>query len=387
MKKKWKPNFLAFLVVILIFSHTFVNYWFYYMGYSFENTFGTRLKLARKMAGMSQQNLADALDQRITKQALSKYELGEMMPTGEMLLAVSKALKQKPDFFVKQKTLELGRVDFRKRTKLSLKQEESIIERVRDFVERYLELEEILQVKNPFENPLKNFKITQKNELNKAAQALRESWNLGDDPIPNISEMLEMRGIKVVIIEADEAFDGLATTTESGIPIIVVNKNGISIERLRFTIVHELAHTLLNLEILGDNEKLIEEWCHYFSSCFIIPDNMVYKLLGSKIRNYLYINELEKIKSYFGISIRALVHRFKTMGIITPTYYIKWNVYLSKTYGGIKEPGEYKGEENALGFEMLISRGLAEGIISISKAAALCNTDINQLRKKYVSIA
>jgi len=357
------------------------------MGSSIENTFGTRLKLARKMAGMSQQDLSDALAQRVTKQALSKYELGEMMPTGDILLAVSKALKQKPDFFVKQKTLALGRVDFRKRTKLSQKQEEAIIERVRDYVERYLELEEIMQVNNPYKNPLAEFSINQKEDLNYAAQALREAWDLGNDPIPNISEMLEMKGIKVVILFEDEAFDGLATSTDSGVPILVINKNGKSIERLRFTIVHELAHILLDLKVLGDNEKLIEEWCHYFSSCFIIPDNMVYKLLGSKNRNYLYINELEKIKTYFGISIRALVHRFKTMDIITQTYYTKWNVYLSKTYGAKNEPGEYKGEENALGFEMLISRALAEGIISISKAAALCNTDINQLRKKYVSIA
>ena len=48
------------------------------------NNFGNRLKLARKMAGISLQELSDQLGNVVTKQALNRYELGEMNPSSDM---------------------------------------------------------------------------------------------------------------------------------------------------------------------------------------------------------------------------------------------------------------------------------------------------------------
>lgn len=353
----------------------------------YKNSFGTRLKLARKMAGMSLQDLSDTLFNKVTKQALSKYEQGEMNPTSEVLLSLAKALHVKPDYFLRKKNLELGQILFRKRAALTKKEEEAIVERVRDYVERYMELEEILNVQNSFGNPLKTFKIQNKQDVEKAANHLRKVWNLGDNPIANIVEMLELKGIKVILVDDVDSLDGLAVLSSTGIPIIVVNKKGKSTERIRFTIIHELAHLLLDLSVLNDDNKLEEEWCHLFSSCFLIPSDMLRTMMGGGKRNYIYINELVKIKEYYGISIRAIVHRLKALEIITDSYYQRWVIYMSKTYGSKDEPGKYQGEEASKGFDLLIARGLSEGIISLSKAAALCNTDINNLRKEYVSIS
>ncbi len=109
-------------------------------------------------------------------------------------------------------------------------------------------------------------------------------------------------------------------------------------------------------------------------------------MIGNGKRNYIYINELIAIKEYYGISIGAIVFRLKGLEIITDTYYQRWVIYMSKTYGQKDEPGKYKGEEKSKGFERLINRALSEGIISISKAAALCNTDINNLRKEIIDV-
>lgn len=368
------------------FSSSFVNEQPNVMGQPQQNTFGTRLKLARKLAGMSLQDLSDALANRVTKQAISKYEVGEMNPSSEVLLAIAKALGLKADYFLKRKTLELGIVQFRKRAALSKKEEEAIVEKVRDYVERYIELEEILNVQSPFTNPLQGFKIAEKADVERAADKLRNDWNLGSAPILNIVEMLEQRGIKVVLINDVDALDGLAVFTSTGIPIVVVNKRDKPIERIRFTIIHELAHLLLDLSVISGNVKIEEEWCHFFSSCFLIPTHMLVRMIGSNKRNYIDIKELVNIKEYFGVSIRAIVHRLKTIEVITDNYYTRWVVYMSKTYGQKDEPGTYKGEEKSSGFDSLINRGLSEGIISLSKAAALCNTDINQLRSGNVSI-
>ena len=353
----------------------------------YNEIFSTRLKLARKMAGMSLQDLSDALNNKVTKQSLSKYEQGEMNPTSEVLLAIANVLNLKPDYFLRKKKLEMGKILFRKRAALSKKDEEAVTEKVRDYVERYIELEDILNISNYFENPVKDFKIEKKEDVRMAAEKLRLDWNLGDNPIPNLVEMLELRGIKVLLIDDVEALDGMAVFTSGGIPVVVVNKMGKPIERLRFTIIHELAHLLLDLSILEDNDKLVEEWCHFFSSCFLLPAKMLLKMIGGEKRNYIYINELIKIKEYYGISIRAIVHRLKYMKVITDSYYQRWVIYMSKQYGQKNEPGEYKGEEVSKIFDLLIARGLSEGIISLSKAAALCNTDIVKIRKEYVSIS
>lgn len=349
-----------------------------------NNIFGNRLKLARKMAGFSLQDLADALVNKVTKQALSKYEIGLMKPSSEVLMAISTVLKVRPDYFVKKDQVELGEILFRKKASLSKKIEEAIVEKVRDYIERYLEIENITNARVVFENPLKNRIISSKAHVEQAANYLRQYWDLGTDPIPNIIEMLELRGIKVMLIDEVDDIDGLAVYTSTGIPVVVVNIRNKPIERIRFTIIHELAHLLLSLEkqILAD-DKQTEKCCHFFSSCFLLPSEMLLKQIGGGKREYIRIAELIAIKEYFGISIRAIVHRLRELEVITDTYYQRWMIFMSKTYGAKDEPGLYKGEEKSRNFDQLVNRALAEELISMSKAAALWNISIHELRKGF----
>lgn len=350
-----------------------------------NNVFGNRLRLARKMAGKSLQDLADALDSRVSKQALNKYELGAMKPTSEVLLLISKCLNVKPDYFLRKQQVELGQILFRKKSNLTKKDEDAVIEKARDYVERCNEIEQILGVYQLFENPLANLIINEKSDVEKAANTLRLKWNLGDNPIPNLTEMLELRGIKILLITEVDELDGLSAMTDSGVPLLMVNIKDKPVERIRFTIIHELAHLLLNFS-QNIAENLIEKLCHYFASCFLVPTNKLLSMIGSAKRTYIAIKELIAIKEYFGISLRAILHRLSELEVIIPVYYQKWNVYLSKTYGGKKEPGEYKLEERSSIFDLLINRALAEGVISLSKAAALSNQSINELRKGLGSV-
>ena len=50
-----------------------------------ETPFGVRLRAARKMAGLSMEDLAKRLGGMVTKQAIGKYEKGRMMPTPEVM--------------------------------------------------------------------------------------------------------------------------------------------------------------------------------------------------------------------------------------------------------------------------------------------------------------
>lgn len=355
------------------------------MAESIENIFGNRLKLARKMAGMSLQDLSDALHSEVTKQSLNKYEMGLMKPTSEVLISLSKILKVKPDFFLKKNNVQFGEIAFRKKTTFPKKQEESIIEKTRHYIERYLEIENILHIENTFKNPLHDLPVNNnKKDVEIAANKLRDIWELGSNPISNIIEMLELRGIKVVLINEADDIDGFAVFTSTGIPVVLVNRYGKPKERIRFTIIHELAHLILQFE-KNLSTKEVEVLCHCFASCFLIPSKMLIGMIGSAKRNYVSINELIAIKEYYGISIRALIHRLRELEVITPNYYQRWVIYLSKKYGAKDEPGEYLGEEKSKVFAQLINRALAEELISISKASVLSNTNINEFRKGFVS--
>src|SRR5690606_21045570 len=104
--------------------------------------------------------------------------------------------------------------------------ENKIIEQTREYLSRYLELEEVIGLEHQFENPLGDFAVISTFEqIDEAALKLRDKWDLGLGPIFNIPELFEDKFIKVVEIDADISFDGLQTWVNGDIPVIAYNKN------------------------------------------------------------------------------------------------------------------------------------------------------------------
>lgn len=341
------------------------------------NNFPQRLKSARIIKGWSLQDLADNLAISITKQALHKYESGAMNPTGEVLIALAKALEVKADYFMRE-PLQLGTVEFRKKAKLSVKQAESIKEKVKDFLERYLEVEQLLNIKTRFTNPIKNIVITEVEDVEAAALKLIDKWNLGYDPISNVIEMLEEKGIKVIEIDAPDEFDGLSCFV-ADIPVVVINKS-YTVERKRFTALHELGHILLNIEEDADKERI----CHAFAGAMLLPDDCLEKLIGDK-RNNIAPGELVSIKEQFGISVQAIIMRAQLKGIIDKNGAERfW-----KSIAGNKKEiglGAFAGNEKSYRFEHLVFRLAAEEIVSLSKAANLAGVKLSAFREQLDAI-
>lgn len=337
------------------------------------NAFPERLKSARKMKGLSLQELADKVSVSISKQALHKYEAGLMKPTGEVLIALSKALEVKPDYFLR-KSIELGPVEFRKNAKLSAKEIDSIKEKVRDFLERYLEVEQLLDLNVKFKNPIEGNSISDEWEVDKAALDLIKKWNLGHDPIPNVIEMLEDNGVRVIIIDAPEGFDGLSALVD-GIPVVVVSKY-FTVERKRFTALHELGHLVLNIKEGADKERI----CNAFAGAMLLPNNALEKHLGEK-RNNIAIGELVSIKEEFGISVQATMMRAQLKGIISKASAARfWKaISFNKKEEGL---GSFAGNEKSYRFEHLVFRLAAEDVVSMSKAANLAGMRLADFRDK-----
>lgn len=98
-----------------------------------------RIQRARLLRGLSLEALAQRLGD-ITKQALNKFEKGEVVPNSARLLQLARALGVKPEYFFRADVVELAPVEFRKLSKMPARDQKVVIEQARDHLERYLAL-------------------------------------------------------------------------------------------------------------------------------------------------------------------------------------------------------------------------------------------------------
>ncbi|WP_026461377.1 helix-turn-helix domain-containing protein [Adhaeribacter aquaticus] len=346
--------------------------------------FPERLRSARKMRGWSLQELANQVG-IISKQALGKYEQGLMKPEESTLYALTKALGVKADYFLKPQRVTLGPVEFRKKSSLKVKESATLAEQIRDYLERYLEMQELLQVKNEFVNPLgEKKKVSTCEDVEEAAAKVLNVWQLGTNPIPNVIEMLEENGICVLTISGPASFDGLATWVGQ-LPVIVLNKE-YSVDRRRFTALHELGHLLMDTNHLDDKE--CEKYCHRFASAMLLPKEVALRQLGN-IRSNISLGEFLSIKKQYGISVQALMRRAFDLGIINKNYY---QFLCIKTAPNRKEEGfskfNFAGEsDHSYRFEQLLMRLVSENVVTESKAAFLGGISVSELREKLDPVA
>lgn len=350
-----------------------------------NHIFADRFKSARLLNGLSLQDLANALENKVTRQALHRYEKGEVIPDSEMVNLLSEALKVRPDYFFRDTKVEIGVIEYRKINRLSAKEEAKVVEQTREYLSRYLELEEILGLSNKFINHLSEYKnVTTYEQVNEAANYLRKKWELGTDPIFNIVELLEDKHIKVVKIDADLAFDGLQTWVNGTIPVVAYNVRKLEKnDRIRFTLLHELGHLLLNFGDITEHQK--ETLCHQFAGAMLLPEETLKEELGS-FRNRLFIPELGNIKKQYGISLQAIVMRAKVCGIINENYTKQFFFMIKQMNWKIDEPIQYEGVEESNRFDQLIYRALAEEQISMSKAASLKNQKLAEFRNETLLV-
>ncbi|MBC2734070.1 MAG: ImmA/IrrE family metallo-endopeptidase [Desulfobacteraceae bacterium] len=343
--------------------------------------FGARLKAARKMAGMSQQKLADATQNLITKQAISKYEKGKMYPASDILIAISKTLGVKTGYFYRQSQVELTGLEFRKKSRLSKRDENRVKYQTLDFLERFIEIESVMGQQTAFINPLRDTIVENQDGVEGASMRLREAWGLGIAPVSNLMELLEDKGIRILEVDLPEEFDGLSAWAKE-IPVITVNKNH-DLVRKRLTIVHELAHLMLTFGDCRDGD--LEKLCHKFAGAFLIPKEKMIEEIGPR-RSKITFLELKKLKGIYGLSLMALMVRARNLGIINDFSYRRFFILANKMgwrSGKTEEPGHYVGREYANRFKQLVSWAVAEEIITMSKGAELMNVGLSKFRKEF----
>jgi len=338
---------------------------------------GERLVSARRAAGLSQRALANAVG--VSAMAISKYERDHMSPSSQVLLTLAKALNLRSEYFTRPARLSTTDPAFRCRRSLSPNRRRTVIARAQDCLERYFAVESLfgdalsLRIPEELVGSLNSL-----DEIESRAESLREAWTLGMGPIESVVELLEDKGIKVGLVDADGSFDALTFRVNGNRPVIVV-KRGVPGDRQRLNLAHELGHILLGETPGIDPEKA----AYRFAGALLVPQETARFELGDA-RHQLSIAELYLLKHKYGLSMQAWVYRAMDLGIISPTkaQYI-FRVFRERGWR-TTEPGEQIPEEKPSRMERLIMRALSEGMITESRAAELSGMSLSKFRRREV---
>ena len=346
---------------------------------------GRRLRLARTASGLSLRGLEDAIDNRVTAQAISKYERDEAVPGSAVLIALANALGVTVDYLVGDQEMALEGIEFRRQAISSKREEAQVEAKVLGMLERYLAVEDLLGLPSvewdkPREAP---FPVAVNVlEADRGARALRAHWRLGVEPVPDLVQVLEDRGVKVLATEL-RGIEGLMAhvrrASGHSVPVVVVN-SGACAERQRFTIAHELGHLVL----LPGGKVSAESAANRFAGAFLMPAEALWAEVGKR-RSFIGLGELFRLKPLFGVSVQALANRCRDLGIFGTSLYRRlfrefdrrgWH---TPPY---EEPLSRRVGERPQRFERLCLRALAEGVVSEPKAAELLNITVHELNRR-----
>jgi Zn-dependent peptidase ImmA (M78 family)/transcriptional regulator with XRE-family HTH domain len=346
---------------------------------------GQRLKLARTQAGFSLRGLATALGGIVSHEQLRLYEAGKHLPEGDRLVALAHALKVRLDFLLAASRPALEHPKFRKLSRLKAVEKSALEAQVQVELERYLDLEEIMAVQTPFENPIQSQRVRTGRDVEVVADEFRAGWKLGVEAIHGLAGVCEDHGIRIIEVSAPGAFVGLSGWAGE-IPFVILNRSlNADLCRKRFTLLHELAHLLLDFD--GKPSKEEENLCHAFAGAVLVRADTLrrefFAASGKRVRS-LTLRELVDFKEAHGISIAALVKRAEAVDLVTPqTSKAFWIAYNRAGYRTKGEPGHYAGVERPTRFQHLLLRAVADEIISLSKAAVLGNTTVEAIRGDF----
>jgi len=343
-----------------------------------NNIFGKRLRNAREMKGFSLAELAGRMSDIVSRQAIHKYESGQMMPDSTVLLSLSDVLGVSADYFFRPFAEDFDNIEFRKKAKLSVKDRVAIEQTAKDRIERYLEIEDLCNIHRDVNIFPQKKEVKERADVVELVSRIRKNWGLGKDGITDVIGLLESKGIIVIEFDAPDSFDGLSGMAGNNI-VIILNKTKNNAERKRFTALHELGHLVMDFdESVDEREK--ESFCHLFASEFLIPQESFQKLFRDALSKRLNMYLFADIQRSFGISIDALMRKAADSNMIPKntlkSYHIRKNSnpdfknFVDRSFMEIEHPDR---------FETMVFDAYYKHIVSASKAANLLDVPINNI--------
>jgi Zn-dependent peptidase ImmA (M78 family)/DNA-binding XRE family transcriptional regulator len=322
-----------------------------------------RLKQLRLARGMTQDALVAAMGGIVTKQAISKYERCKAAPGPAVVTRLARALGVKSTALWGVPVCQVEFIAYRKTSGLGKRDQAAVESLVRQALEERISLHERVYGRHDgCDFPVRRFSLHTIDDAEEAAEAMRDHWNIGRDPIGNLVGLLEDRQVHVIEIDAPEKFDGISAFArdEEGCTLgaAVASRRGAPGDRQRLNLAHELGHTVLAVPDRMDEEKA----AFRFAGAFLAPRDEFIEEVG-RHRHNIEVEELLLLKRKLGLSLQALLRRMQDLHIINDAYYRQWCIDISRLGWRRDEPEQLPAEQPQW-LRRTVLRGIAEGALT-----------------------
>jgi Zn-dependent peptidase ImmA (M78 family)/transcriptional regulator with XRE-family HTH domain len=302
-----------------------------------------RLVEARLVRQMSRAELARDLG--LTGQAIGYYESGDRRPDMSILLRMADVLAQPVSFFLREGQSFEGAQGTRffrsigtrsNKVNHALNVKTKWLWEIVDFMSHHIKLP---AVNLPEAAPPSSERGYSAQEIEDIATMVRRHWGLGDGPLANVIALFETHGIVVTRFElGSDEIDAFSCWIKQR-PYVLLGSEKKSASRSRFDAAHELGHLLLHRHIgqedleNKDVRDHIEAEANMFAGAFLLPKAAMLREFYS-----LRMKHLEGMKERWRVSMQAIAHRAKQIGIIDENQYILFRKQISFNRWNKNEP-------------------------------------------------
>lgn len=279
----------------------------------------SRLELARKRRKLTKLELSRLTG--ITTKSFVEYEKGTMRPRQDTVEVLSTVLGFPPEFFYGD-DLELPEVDvvsFRSFKKMTAATRDCALAASAIGVSLYE------WIADRFDLPEPDLPEARGASPEAAADMLRQVWSLGERPLKNLVQRLELKGVRVLSL-AESTHDMDAFSFWRGDRPYVFLNTAKSAERSRFDVAHELGHLVLHRHASDTKHIDAEREADMFASALLLPRSSMLSISPQECT----LRRLIEIKQYWQVSLAALVYRLHQIGTIRDWHYRNLCIEMSK---------------------------------------------------------
>jgi Zn-dependent peptidase ImmA (M78 family) len=271
---------------------------------------GDILRMTRRAAGKTQEDLVEELEGRITQAALSRYESSLREPeSDEILEGLARALG------VTTRYLRAGETTSPMISATAhMRRQKTVTPAVWKDLEAQLNVHRVhwsLLVEGIDIIPqqqIPTFEDPSETAPEDAAVFVREKWRMPLGPVENLVGWLESAGAVVVLEDyGTDRVDGMSQWVGPW-PVISLNSRA-PVDRRRLTAAHELGHLVLH----NTTPSLeAEDEANRFAAEFLMPTAEIRPLLKT---GGLSLGRLADLKVAWGVSMQAIFERAYRLGL------------------------------------------------------------------------
>lgn len=354
---------------------------------------GTKLKIARENIGITQDELAKAVN--LSRKYISILEAGKRRPSLVTLIKFSDYLKKDLSYFLMEEEGAFAILHGYERMDRKTKR---AINKFQKYCEEYLHLEAVTDHRPELAPVYTNI------SAERMAEEERGRLGLGNEPIKDIFSLIELGGCHVIRQPFPEE------STVSGV-FIYLETEGAAFSLVNctpplgqqvFIAAHEYCHFLKDRHsgpIIDNPDIFIDEYvslyhpreqfAQTFANHFLMPPAKVEELIEKDIRlKQLRFEDVIYLKRYFGISSLAMMRTLRALGYLSSSKFGEYQKndsdrFEETVFGNLSEgkrlPRRKRRVIHSARFKRLAIDAYKKKKITSEKLSELLNQDKNKI--------